>query len=289
MSGNTSKTFIEKQDNTNVFVKKVPVDRFDTRTVSFQSNLRQIIKGKFNINRYENIKVVPYGNDLYYQVQFEFLKEKPWAPNKENMTLIGQAMALIHNHCARNKQFITLPIKTEKYDSMLDWSYIDMDIPFAKESFERRKEIFEQIERFNPDQQKIPLHRDFKPHNILFDGENYHLIDFDFAAVDYIGLEIMSFVVDIIDSGLANVKYFLKSYIEHIDIEDTIEGLDMKTIVDDYLNYLCTNRFPFYMHDKLEPQNFKNLVDHRNKSLETLWEKRATIKQTIDELTYESI
>ena len=289
MSGNTSKTYILDTEGMKTFIKKAPVDKFDTRTLAFQSNLRQYIQGTFNINQYDNIKVVTgdAGTDMFYEIAFQHLDEQPWAPNKDNMKIIGKSMAFIHNHCFRNKTQITLNVKKESYDRMESWMLLSDDIPFKKKAQKIRQSIFNDIPRLNTAQPKIPLHRDFKPHNILFDGTNYHLIDFDFAAVDYVGLEVMGFIVDIIESGLGNVQAFLDSYLTHCEIPGIQEAA--KLFVTDYLNYLCTNTFPFYLHGSLEPKNFKNLVKHRNNSLETLYSYSDRIRKMIEEIQYENI
>lgn len=284
MAGNISKTDTELVDNKKLFVKKVNVDKFDTRTLAFQSNLRQYIKGKFNINQYEKIEVKSENNELIYKVYFDMLDEKEWTPTPENMEIIGKSMAYIHNHSNRNMSMINLPSKQETYDSMEKWLSLSDNIPFKKESYEKRKAIFREIKPLNQAQPKIPLHRDFKPHNIIFNGESYNLIDFDFAAIDFISLEVMGFLVDIIDTGLNNVQSFLKSYFGHID--ENIKIIP-ESFVDDYLSYLCTNTFPFYLHESLESNNFQQLVEHRNKSLETLYDKRLIIKELIESIIYE--
>lgn len=282
MKGNISKTGTEVVDTVELFMKKVKVDKFDTRTLAFQSNLRQYISGKFNINRYENIQVASEGSELVYKIYFELLNEKNWSPNPENMRIIGKSMAYIHNHCHRNSNMISLPIKQEDYDRMDNWLTFTKNIPFKEDSYKQRLNIFKNIDRLNTAQPKIALHRDFKPHNILFDGDSYNLIDFDFAAVDYVSLEVMGFVSDIIESGLNNVKIFLTSYFENLEF-DVIK----ESFVDDYLSYLCTNTFPFYMNDSLEAGQFQNLVEHRNNSLETLYENRLIIKELIENIEYE--
>jgi thiamine kinase-like enzyme len=162
---------------------------------------------------------------------------------------------------------------------MGQWLTIPDTVPFKKESYEMRKEIFENIERLNLEQPKIALHRDFKPHNIIADSEKLYLIDFDFAAVDFVTLEVMSFLVDIAERGTSIVKSFLTSYLENIDIPIVYESM-----VDDYLNYLCVNVFPFYSYEKMEPNNFKNLVEHRNNSLQSLYNKRDIINDIILEI-----
>lgn len=286
MAGNISKTGTELVDNKKLFIKKVNVDKFDTRTLAFQSNLRQYIKGKFNINQYEKIEVKSENNELIYKVYFDMLDEKDWKPTPENMEIIGKSMAYIHNHSNRNMSMINLPSKQETYDSMENWLSLSDNIPFKKESYEKRKTIFREIKPLNQAQPKIPLHRDFKPHNIIFNGESYNLIDFDFAAIDFISLEVMGFLVDIIDTGLNNVQSFLKSYFGHIDKNIKIVP---ESFVDDYLSYLCTNTFPFYLHESLESNNFQQLVEHRNKSLETLYTKRLIIKELIKDIIHENI
>jgi len=286
MSGNTSKTYILDTEGMKTFVKKTPVDKFDTRSLAFQSNLRQYIQGAFNINQYDSIKVVTNKeSEMFYEISFEHLNEKKWTPNIKNMELIGKSMAIIHNHCSRNQTQITLNKKTESYNRLDNWIMLSNDIPFKEEAHEMRKGIFKNINRLNSTQPKIPLHRDFKPHNIIFDGEKYHLIDFDFAAIDYVSLEVMGFIVDIIESGLGNVKAFLEAYLDNIEVP----GIQPESFVDDYLNYLCTNTFPFYLNKTLEPNNFKNLVDHRNNSLETLFSYRDRINQMIERIQDENI
>jgi serine/threonine protein kinase len=282
MGGNISKTGTEVVDGIELFTKKVEVDKFDTRTLAFQSQLRQHITGKFKINRYESIQVVSENSKLVYKLQFEKLNEKDWSINAENMEIIGKSMAYMHNHSSRNYKMIRLPVKNEEYNSMDKWLYFTKDIPFKEESYNQRLQIFKNIDRLNTSQPKIPIHRDFRKHNILFDGETYNLIDFDFAAVDFVSLEVMGFVSDIIESGINNVKVFLKSYFENLDFD--VKPL---SFVDDYLNYLCTNTFPFYMSDSLEPINFQNLVEERNKNLETLYNNRLIIKEIIEDITYE--
>ena len=282
--GNTSQTFIEKVDGVELFIKRKPVQGFDTRVLAFQSRVRQIISGSFNVNKFENVGVKASGpnNDLFYEMKFEKLDEKEWAPNEDNMKIIGTSMAIIHNYCFLNADSISLNEKEEKYDAstMQKWLEIDQETPFLAESFEQRKDIFKSINRLNQSQPKIALHRDFRPHNILFDGENYHLIDFDFAAIDYVSLEVMGFISDIIETGMSNVKAFLEGYFSNINIPIIPESF-----VDDYLNYLCTNTFPFYLHENLEPANYRNLVEHRNNALNSLYNNRENIQYLIKNMT----
>jgi hypothetical protein len=279
MTGNISKVYVKDTQDGTVFVKKVPVDSFDTRTLAFQSRIRQIIGGKFNVNRYDSIEVIPENGELFYHITFEHIKEQKWAMSVDNMALIGKSMAIIHNYCYRNSNHIVLDKKENEYNDMGQWLTIPDTVPFKKESYEMRKEIFENIERLNLEQPKIALHRDFKPHNIIADSEKLYLIDFDFAAVDFVTLEVMSFLVDIAERGTSIVKSFLTSYLENIDIPIVYESM-----VDDYLNYLCVNVFPFYSYEKMEPNNFKNLVEHRNNSLQSLYNKRDIINDIILEI-----
>jgi hypothetical protein len=274
MSGNISKTYIKEGS----FRKRVPVSGFDLRTVSFQSMLRQIINGKFSVNRYEQSRVLTSGSELEYELEFDLIDEKEWAPNPDNMRIIGKSMSIIHNYCFRNNKHISLDTKNSSYDNMDSWLSINRNIPFKDDSYSLRRDIFRNIKKFNAGQPKIALHRDFKPHNILYDGDSYNLIDFDFAAKDFVSIEIMSFIVDVMESGKTNVRTFIESYIENSEIP-----VKYNSLVDDYLAYLCTNTFPFYMHDKLNPQNFKNLVEHRNNSLILLYENRESLSKIITE------
>jgi len=283
--GNMSKTIIKEDNGVKLFSKVKDVHTFDTRTLIFQTNMERLNMGSFNINKFKGIRIIPNEHSGFsYEFDFEYIDPKPWTINKESMEVIGKSMAMIHNYAYFNSSLISLNIKEEAYDSMSKWSMLTHpDLSELKvESVLKRMEIFMQIPRISTMlQPKAPLHRDFKPHNIISDGEKFYLIDFDFAAVDFISLEIGGFIVDIIDSGLDNVESFLKAYLSVIDVPILIHS-----VVDDYLNYLCTNNFPFYLSDSLDKDSLINLINHRNHSLDILWQNRDNVNDIIKNILY---
>jgi len=270
--GNINKTYLsEDKEFGEVFCKLV--SNPNRSIYEFQNLLARVVGGKFNVNKYlcTNIK-----SNNEFELVFEKIENKTWVINEESMYIIGKSMAVLHRLAKEEQSNIHIPIKNEKYDSMEKWNFI-ANSTLSQPAFKLRREIFKQLKPFNLNQPKIPVHRDFKPHNIMFDGSKYWLIDFDFAAVDFACLEVMSFVVDIIGTNHNNIKAFIKGY-KTID-----NGIDFKTMVNDYLVYLCVNTFPFYMKDSLSETGFKNLLNNRNNSLSDLWSIKETINNILND------
>lgn len=278
MQGKISKTYIKEFDDNVVFCKLKEPDSFDVRTVLFQSKLSQIINGKFKINKFNGINLKIINGKTYYELQFEKINHINWTPNSENMKITGAAMAHIHNYAFRNRKIINLPYKDEKYDSMQKWLFFSKKDSLINNAYEMRLNIFNKIPRFNVKQVKIPLHRDFKLHNILFDGQSYYLIDFDFAAIDYVNIEIMSFIIDLYEYGIEYVKIFLENYFNKVNVPIAIN-----TCVTDYINYLCTNTFPYYLSNSLEIDVIKELGQYRDKCLETVYNNQEIFNKIIKE------
>jgi hypothetical protein len=283
MKASMSETYFKEVDGTTLFCKLKPANEFDTRTVMFQAKLSEMIGGKFSINKFRGINLKQVGHKTYYELEFDKLDEQKWEPTHDNMRLIGTAMAHLHNFAYYNKNLLTLPIKNESYSDMDKWLYISKKDPKVDDAYKTRLSIFKELDNFNSAQPKIPLHRDFKLHNVIFDGEKYNLIDFDFAATDYVSIEIMGFVVDVVKYGMEYVKTFFEHYHRTIDIP-----VISKSYVSDYLNYLCTNTFPFYMQDKMSVESVADLVEYRNNCVETIYNNKDIINQIIEESRYVS-
>ena len=280
MRATMSKTYLKEVGGKEVFCKLKPCNDFDTRTVMFQAKIAETIGGIFSINKFKGINLIQADKSSYYEIQFEKLSQMPWEPTEANMKLIGTSMAHIHNYAHFNKDLINLSVKSETYSDMNKWITLKKEFETA---YTVRNDIFEQIKRFNLKQPRIPLHRDFKLHNIVYDGTKYSLIDFDFAAADFVSIEIMGFIVDVIPYGMEFVKTFFEAYHKTIDIP-----VDQSSYVTDYLNYLCTNTFPYYLKDKLSVENMTELVEYRNKCLNTIYSNKDELNKIIEETQYVS-
>jgi Ser/Thr protein kinase RdoA (MazF antagonist) len=103
-------------------------------------------------------------------------------------------------------------------------------------------------------------------HNIISDGENFHLIDFDFAAVDNIGIEIMSFIIDFHYNSTSRDETLVKEFIR-VYKENSKLSINWESTLNDYLVYMCVNTFPFYMRQRIGEINFKQLYNERNGKL----------------------
>lgn len=280
MKATMSKTYFKEVNDVEVFCKLKKANEFDTRTLMFQGKVDETIRGVFSVNKLRGINLKQINKETYYEVEFEKVNQTPWEPTHENMRLIGASMAHIHNYSHFNKDLLNLQVKSETYSDMNKWISLSQEYP---EAYKIRNDIFNDIKRFNIKQAKIPLHRDFKLHNILFDGNKYILIDFDFAAVDFVSIEIMAFIVDVIPYGLDLVKTFIESYHKNIDIP-----LHSNSIVSDYLNYLCTNTFPYYMKDKISQESMQELIEYRDTCLLNVYKNKDELIKIIEDTEYVS-
>ncbi len=280
--GNMSTTALKD----GVFIKYIPVDKFDYRIGVFQSRLFYNIK-----NLSKNFKIVDtlaYKKNVtgdFYEIHYEVVNEKQWELKKESAAIIGENMAKIHNHCYAIREFVDLPKKDADYNNMSEWEKINNQHIVNSRHYFIRRDIFKDIKRLDTKQVKIPLHRDFRKHNILWDGERYVLIDFDFAAHDFVSIEIAAFISDMLDdekedSGLLLVEEFLKNYIKHSEIE----GIIWQNVISDYLNYLCVNTFPVYLKDKIDSVNFDELLKQRTETLIKIYKHNQAIDLLVSKL-----
>lgn len=278
MAGNTStyRIITDRRTNTPKFIKTV-----DTTTFNFPSlNFQKILSENF-INK--SIKIVkPFSTvelkDGTTEIEYNYIEAVDWDINTETVTRLGRGLAELHNFCHDEQSLFSL-WESEKKNAtdMSAWGPIPMS-PDKTIATDLRWDIFNKLEPYNHDQLKIPLHRDFKIHNILNDGLDFYLIDFDFAAIDNIGIEILSFLIDLYFNkksiDLANI--FIQSYksVSRIPI-------NWSTMLNDYLVYMCCNTFPFYMREKIGEENFRALFDERNHKLFFTYSNKDLINENL--------
>lgn len=277
--GNMSTTELRKDS----FVKFIPKKKYDYRIGIFQTRLYYNIKNLrgFYIDKPLEYVMTTTGD---FEVHFELVKEKEWDFNKESASLIGENMAKIHNHCYEIRDYVDLPKKNSLYDDMEEWHKIQIAETVNNRHYFLRKNIFSNIKRIDHKQVKIPLHRDFRKHNILWDGERYVLIDFDFAAHDFISIEIAAFISDMLDDedsdkGFKLIELFIENYYKNSEIKDII----WDNVISDYLNYLCVNTFPVYLKDTMSEENFEELLEQRTDNLLRLHKYQHDIELIIEE------
>jgi len=259
MAGNTSIYKIYHQGKGSFFAKTAPVEGFDISSFAFQNYLYEKFESDLKIC--EPIKIVSEKPDQV-QLVYKYIQHQDWYLNENNIKTIGKALAELHNFCHEKRDLISLPVK-KPVVAMGHWA--NVEDCFEKElAVSIRNDIYATLKPYDRDQICIPLHRDFKLHNIISDGENLYLIDFDFAAVDNIGIEIMSFIIDFYyttrDETL--VAEFIKAYKENSKL-----NINWESVLNDYLVYMCVNTFPFYMRARIGEINFKHLFNERNGKL----------------------
>jgi len=279
LGGNMNFTFIDNEINK--FIKIIPKKMYDYRTTLYQLML------SYNTHL-DNLEVPIYTSlidkETDIEVQYEIIKEKQWELNNNNIELIAKNIALIHNYNYKNRLNIDLSIKNNKYDNLSEWDKLDKKSNQVKLSYNLRKSIFYKIERID-NQVKIPLHRDLRKHNIMYDGNKYYLIDFDFAAIDFISIELGAFIADILlfsENSIDLINLFFKSYFKHLNFK-----FNYTHIIIDYLNYLCTNTFPFYIKDNLRQSAFDKLVDERNEVLKSIYKNKKELESIIKKNIHE--
>lgn len=201
-------------------------------------------------------KPIKYDNG---KATFELLQDLDFDITIENANLIGMNMAKIHNFSMLLLNGKELPYLTTALFPTGD-DLVDYDIP-ERELAIRHSIMFEM--NFTPTDQ-IPLHRDFRLHNIVFDGSTYNLIDFDFAKYGDASLEVMGMVVDLMEHGIEYVESFLTAYVEESKI-----SID-ESIAENYLLYLAASSFPYNRKDTLTDDGYNNLVLERSNRLDLL-------------------
>jgi thiamine kinase-like enzyme len=257
--GNTSAYKIYHQGKMKYFIKSFQTNGFDISSFTFQNYLYNNFKSDLKICK--PIKIVSEKSNEV-QIYYEYVKPIDWELTADRVSFLGKSLAELHNFCYLKKNEISLPDKVAVV-AMGKWQ--DVEDSFDKElAVSIRKAIYDNLKPYDRDQIRIPLHRDFKLHNIMFDGENLNLIDFDFAAIDNIGIEIMSFIIDFYyetrDQNL--VSDFIKAYKQESNLD-----INWTSVLNDYLVYMCVNTFPFYMRGRIGEHNFKNLLTERNGKL----------------------
>ena len=257
--GNTSAYKIYHQGKMKYFIKSFQTSGFDISSFTFQNYLYNNFKSDLKICK--PIKIVSEKSNEV-QIYYEYVKPIDWELTADRVSFLGKSLAELHNFCYLKKNEISLPDKVAVV-AMGKWQ--DVEDSFDKElAVSIRKAIYDNLKPYDRDQIRIPLHRDFKLHNIMFDGENLNLIDFDFAAIDNIGIEIMSFIIDFYyetrDQNL--VSDFIKAYKQESNLD-----INWTSVLNDYLVYMCVNTFPFYMRGRIGEHNFKNLLTERNGKL----------------------
>lgn len=259
MAGNTSIYKIFHQGKGKYFAKMVPVKGFDISSFAFQNYLHDKFKSDLKIC--EPIKITSESPERV-EIIYKYIQQQDWYLNENNIKVIAKSLAELHNFCYDNMDMISLPVKNPVV-AMGHWESVENS--FDKQlALSIRKDIFSTLKPYDKDQLCIPLHRDFKLHNIIFDGTDLHLIDFDFAAIDNIGIEIISFIIDFYYTSRDEtlVTEFIKTYKENSKLK-----INWESVLNDYLVYMCVNTFPFYMRERIGEINFKQLYNERNGKL----------------------
>ena len=262
---NISKTY----KTANAFVKEdCPEEGFD-----FQELMYHTLKteGNFKINKPVSFSWQVKDDKKTSEARFELLPDLDFDVTLDACRLFGSNMAVMHNLSSILMISKELPYLDNKIlhdtDSLEDDilhdvdSFRDIDISIAEMSL---RELIVSTCKFMP-VMTLPLHRDFRLHNIVFDGSCYHLIDFDFAAYDDVSMEVMGMVVDLLQHGFEYVEAFLTAYVESSNI-DTYDSM-----ASNYLLYLATSCFPYDREATLEPQAFENLTTERSERLIRLY------------------
>lgn len=256
--GNMSKTYIDNESGT--FVKE------DCNETGFE--FQQLLY--HTLVEYSNFAINQPIGILNGKAKFELLEDIDFEITKKNSTLFGINMARIHNLSAKLMSSKELPYMDNKIMPDVN-SWKELNLTPGELSI---REIVMKFAKYKPIK-TLPLHRDFRLHNIVYDGRFYNLIDFDFAAYDDVSMEVMGMVVDLLDHGIEYVEAFLTAYMESSNI-DTYDNM-----ATNYLIYLASSCFPYDRRDTLEPEAFENLRKERQHRLISLYTNIDNINKII--------
>ena len=236
------------------------------------------------------------------EATFEYIKEEPWNFDIAKAQLVGESMAKIHNWAATSNKVKSLKIPEKKnlYNNMDDWLKLDIgeigdglhELKITHRMYRDSKTLEAEGIKIgvNKNQPKIATHRDFKKHNIISDGKDLHLIDFDFTATEYVSLEIMAFLTDSIvkRNNSVDIEYgknekeraqvilaFIIEYKKH-------SKLDIKwdSVLYDYLFYLISSTFPYYIKG-LKQKDVKSMANWRTIMAKYLFENREKLTKAL--------
>ena len=258
--GNISKTYIDYNVRPAMFVKEdCSRTGFDFHSLLYHT---APLVGNFSINQPITINGT--------EARFQTLEDLDYEITIENSTLFGINMAVIHNHSAKLMLSKELPYMDNKIMPDKE-SWKELNLTASELSL---RETIMMFATYKPIK-TLPLHRDFRLHNILFGADNYHLIDFDFAAYDDVSMEVMGMVVDLIPHGIEYVEAFLTAYMESSNIDQ------YDSMATNYLIYLASSCFPYDRMDTLEPEAFANLKHERKTRLTSLYTNIDNINKII--------
>ena len=209
--------------------------------------------------RFNIAKVIEYDHGV---AKYRLINEKPWKLDYSRASMIGSAMGAMHRQCIdlmNDGEFKFM--KTKSFSPPAD--LIKYDI--SQGELDLRNDVLDSLSiKINSETPKAPLHRDFRLHNILFDGSKFWLIDFDYAAIDIVSHEIVAMMLDISYHSVENTIPFIHNYIKQSQLEIT------PTIVDEHLYYLASDTFPYDRKDSLTPDNYNELCNERTSRLNRL-------------------
>ena len=262
------------KDGEKRFVKHIPMSLYNKGAYIFQNNVIPEFNGELRINKIESL--TENYKESNVTVNYEYIDESTYSVDETVASIFGENIAKLHNYSFTHDNQLHVKSKSDKYDNMDTWDTVsNVDIDFL--SF--RHEIFHKTARIFQGHPKIVLHRDVRLHNILFDGELFHLIDFDYTARDFVGIELGGFICDLVDKYNNNVLYsFLENYIS----TNKFIGKDAcLNVLDSFILYLCTNTFPFYLEDNFTTEQYNDYVSQRTRRLKLIIERRDEINDII--------
>ena len=246
-----------------------------------QNKVISEFNGKFRINEIESLTENYKKSNV--TVTYEHIDELEYSVDETVACIFGESIAKLHNYSFTYDNELRVKSKFDKYDNMRAWDGVSN---IDKDFLSLRHEIFHKTASILQVHPKITLHRDVRLHNIIFDGELFYLIDFDYTAKDFVGIELGGFICDLIDKYDSKVLYaFLSSY---ISVNNFITKNVYLNVLDSFILYLCTNTFPFYLKGNFTDEQYNDYVSQRTRRLKLITEKRDDINNTILKI-YEGI
>lgn len=105
------------------------------------------------------------------------------------------------------------------------------------------------------------IHNDFRPSNCLIDDKRFYVIDFDFASLGDVLVEILRSAILFSNFNRTNVNLYLKNYFKCMYPDNPVYSI--KNLSYNLLCYLVNSSFPIYLHTRLEDKTVINIIDER--------------------------
>lgn len=126
----------------------------------------------------------------------------------------------------------------------------------------RKQAIQERKTQYRPQCLQV-VHGDFRPANLLINGQQVWVLDFDFVGLRDIWVEVGRAALLMSEFDLDRMGFFMDTY-----YQDDAERPSNEEVMEQTLDYLVYSSFPYKERDRLKGVNLESILQERLKSIQ---------------------